>query len=71
MTTFDPQVEVLCDECGCNDYWQPEYMYYDFSGLSGFHDVSDSAFAKWRKSESWTGTQSHTLCPDCSGGEKS
>jgi hypothetical protein len=62
---FDPQVEVVCDDCGANDHWSPEYLYSDISGSFGYYDTSDRAFEIWAKREGWTVEGAKTFCEMC------
>lgn len=66
---FDPQIEVVCDECGSHDYWCPDYVYHSMSGKSGQYDTSDAAFADWCGGEGWTQDGEKTFCPDCTSGD--
>lgn len=51
---FDPQIEVNCDECCEVRFWEPEFVYHDWSGENGYYDTSDEAFKKWKISEGWS-----------------
>ncbi|MBQ0803106.1 MAG: hypothetical protein KBT76_15375 [Sulfitobacter litoralis] len=62
----DPQVEVVCDKCGDIAFWEPQYVYSDWSGTSGHFDTTDSAFSGWCRSEEWSEDGDKTYCPDCS-----
>jgi len=62
---FDPTVEVICDECGAEVHWSPEYVYNDWSGTSGHYDISDDAFEQWKKSEGWGGDDERDTCDTC------
>ena len=65
LVRFDPQVEVICDECDAEESWQPDYVYMSISGAGGHYDTSDSAFKKWCAEKSWTEDGDKTYCEDC------
>lgn len=62
---YDPQCEVICDECGAREWWYPEYVYHDFSGTSGHYDTSSGAYQKWLKSIGWQGDGDNDRCDSC------
>ena len=63
----DPQIEVVCDKCDGNEYWEPEFKYSDYSGKSGSYDTSDGAFTQWCEDNGWIeGGGEKTYCgEDC------
>lgn len=63
---FDATVEVVCDECGAAEVWEPQYVYASLAGTGGHYDTSDSAFTKWCASNKWTEDGDKTFCEDCS-----
>jgi hypothetical protein len=63
---FDPQCAVVCDECGDTEWWNPDFVYDDFSGKNGHYDTFDSAYHKWVKSIGWVvDDQDRDLCTGC------
>lgn len=50
---FDAKVEVLCDECGHVEYWEPQFVYMNYAGGGGHYDTSDGAFEDWLEDEGW------------------
>lgn len=66
----DPKVEVTCDGKDCRESVeiQPEYVYRNMSGSSGFYDCSDSAIEDKLPKEGWTAADGKHLCESCSEG---
>lgn len=65
MPRFDAKIEVLCDECDHQDFWEPEFSYHDWSGKNGSYDTSKAAFSAWCRDEGWSENGDKTICPDC------
>lgn len=63
---FDPQAEVICDECGASEYWEANYVFTTIAGDEGHYDFSDRAFEKWADVNGWAVDGDRTYCPDCS-----
>lgn len=61
----DPQIFVLCDLCGAEDVWEPNFSYPDYSGKNGSYDTSDAEFLKWVDQNNWSQDANKDLCPDC------
>ncbi len=61
----DAYVNVSCDECYCEDVWEPEYVYMDYSGNNGHYDTTDDAFSRWCEKNNWTEIDDRTVCEDC------
>ena len=64
---FDATVEVVCDECGETEFWEPNFVYLSITGNGGHYDTSQSAFDKWLSTNGWTEEKDKkTYCSDCS-----
>ena len=70
MPRFDAKIEVVCDECGFADFWEPDFTYADYSGKNGHYDTTDRAFLKWCSVDGWTEDSDMTFCPSCSEPEE-
>lgn len=65
MPRFDAKVEVICDDCGAVEFWEPEYVYTDYSGSHGHYDTSDAAFTRWADRHNWIEIGDNTFCGGC------
>lgn len=71
MPRFDPEIEVLCDGCGLQEFWEPAFVYRSQVDRVGHYDTSDKAFADWCKHNLWSqGEANETYCEQCSDERK-
>lgn len=63
----DAKVEVTCDGKGCGESIEiePEYVYRNYSGSSGYYDTSDDAIERKLEREGWTVLDGQHYCEDC------
>jgi hypothetical protein len=63
----DAVVRVSCDGDGCSEEIeiQPEFVYRDYSGRSGYYDTSDEAIEKKVAQEGWFAQGDKHYCESC------